>query len=177
MSNVSHLGVREPVFSLCTHKSSCLSPFSFIHCSYFAHTDLPYPQPVSNAQCIRKQWGGTAPPQGSWACSWEPCYRSCEQGPHQQGGEMQIGKSRSGSGPETVIRVRQIRNEAVWWQARQPSQWVWIKVKTRCWHICLHSCEPQHKSSSPGTGGAGPHLWPPLQQFLLVKKLTLGSDS
>lgn len=86
------------MFSLSIHKSSCCSLLSFICSSCFASTDWPYPPAVTNVQHIRKQWG-------RWACSQEPCYGSCEWGLHQQGAEMQKGKSLSGSGTETVIRL------------------------------------------------------------------------
>lgn len=67
--------VWKPVFSLSTHKSFCLSLFSFICFSCFASTDWPYLLAVSNAQHIRKQWE-------RWACSQEPYYGSCEWGFH-----------------------------------------------------------------------------------------------
>ena len=63
-----------------------------------------------------------------------------------------------------------------------PASGVLVKVKTNAdtsayAAVCGIAAAPQHKGSSQGKGGAGPCLWPSLQQFLLVKELTLGSDS
>ena len=116
-----------------------------------------------NFRHVREQWGPAAP-QGEVSLEQNAIIR---QWSYQQVARMQSCKLRSGSGPETVVRIghnlvitqKVHSNRAGWGEARKLSQQVWVRVRTR-----------------PGTDILATQLLS-LTQLLSVKELTLDSIS
>lgn len=173
MSNKSSLTVRETVFSLFMHKSSCLLQVSFIHCSCsqtqtcHALGQLSAWGSSEGAGCSTREGEPVASLRLVWAEASPTRCQDAEQ-------HIQVWiRAREGGQSQT-----QSSDEAVQRHAWQRAVKHWLRAATSA--VMLHRqglvVRPQHKSSPRGRGVGGLLLQLPSQQFLPGREQTLGSN-